>query len=647
MLAWPRWCKRLLAVLVDALLAAATLWLAFDLRFGLVSNPSEWHEPIWVYALPILIALPIFVSQGLYRMIFRYGGGRMVQSIGLACLLHAVIFAAIVIGGNFDNVPRSVGLMQPALFFIAVLATRAGVASWLGQSYRARIGKQDKKIAMIFGAGRAGQQAAAGFALGGEVEIVGFVDDNPQLQGYRVAGLMVYSRKALPALLKKTRVQEVFLAIAALGRAEKQSILEFLGQLGVRVRILPGLADLASGKLSVSEFRDVAVDDLLGRELVAPNARLLSLDIQAKVVAVTGAGGSIGSELCRQILQQKPKCLLLVEREEFALYSIHQELEKMAATWPAQARPELVPLLASVQNKKRIHDIFHGWRPHTVYHAAAYKHVPMVEFNCAAGIENNVLGTWYAAQAARDAGVKDFVLISTDKAVRPTNVMGASKRVAEMVLQALQADAAAGGTRFSMVRFGNVLGSSGSVIPLFRRQIQNGEAITLTHRDVTRYFMTIPEAAQLVIQAAAMADGGEVFVLDMGESVRIYDLARRLIELSGLRVKDEAAPDGDIEIKITGLRPGEKLYEELLIGEDPKPTTHPRIMMAHENFLPWAQLLPQLEALRLQAKANQVQALYQSLAALVSGYHPNPNIVDLQHSAFESMADAEDEGIVA
>jgi FlaA1/EpsC-like NDP-sugar epimerase len=415
------------------------------------------------------------------------------------------------------------------------------------------------------------------------------------------------------------------------------------------VRTLPGLSDLATGRVTMADVRELDIDDLLGREPVQPNGLLLNRNTHGKAVLVTGAGGSIGSELCRQIIKTQPRQLLLVEMSEFALYQIHQELQ--AAVLDADV--ELVPLLASVCDEVRMHEIMDTWRPNTVYHAAAYKHVPLVEHNPAEGVRNNVWGTKVCAEAAARNGVQNFVLISTDKAVRPTNIMGATKRLAEMVLQALAqlkpAAVAKGGhpnhrTCFSMVRFGNVLGSSGSVVPLFREQIKNGGPITLTHTDITRFFMTIPEAAQLVIQAGAMGSGGDVFVLDMGQAVRIYDLAVRMVELTGFTVRDEAYPDGDIEIKVTGLRPGEKLYEELLIGDDPKPTQHSRIMKAHDEFLPWPLLQEQLQALGLALGVNDVPVIRGMLQQLVQGYEPSGEVVDWVHLAQAREANARDLG---
>jgi FlaA1/EpsC-like NDP-sugar epimerase len=609
--------------------------------------------------------------MGLYRAIFRYTGGRAIWTISKACFLYFLLFAALLVVIKLPDTPRSVGLIQPAFFFILVLASRAAVGFWLGSSYKLveEGGRKTKRKALIFGAGHAGRQSAAGFANNPEYEIVGFLDDDPKLHHLQISGLSVYSRAQLPTLIQHKGVEDVLVAISTVGRKQKQDILNFLLGAKVRVRILPSLTDLADGKVTVQEFRDVAIDDLLGREAVQPDDLLLSKNIAGKVVAVTGAGGSIGSELCRQILRLQPQRLLLIERTEFALYNIHQELEKALKNFGGQV--QIIPLLASVQSKEKMLGIFKAWKPHTVYHAAAYKHVPMVEMNAAAGVQNNVFGTLYTAQAAQQAGVENFVLISTDKAVRPTNIMGASKRIAELSLQALHSSqehfapqlAAAeagvvettqaalqssqrirlqGKTCFSMVRFGNVLGSSGSVIPLFRSQIQNGEAITLTHQDVTRYFMSIPEAAQLVIQAGAMAKGGEVFVLDMGEPVRIYDLAERLIQLSGLSVKNEANPHGDIEIRVTGLRPGEKLYEELLIGDNPEPTSHSRIMKAHEAFLEWDELQEHLKQLKRAIHCNDLMTIYQQLQMLVSGYRSSAQIVDLLYSEFGESTSRDD-----
>jgi FlaA1/EpsC-like NDP-sugar epimerase len=482
------------------------------------------------------------------------------------------------------------------------------------------------------------------------------LDDDDRLHGHVLNGLRIYAVHDLPTLVSSEGVAHVLLALHSINRARRNEILNTLAPFKVAVRTLPTLNDLAQGKVSVSDLRELDIDDLLGREPVQPNGLLLNLNTLGKRVVVTGAGGSIGSELCRQIVRTKPMQLLLVDMSEFALYQIHQELLAVADG------VELVPLLASVCDEVRMHEIMDTWKPHTLYHAAAYKHVPMVEHNPAEGVRNNVWGTRVCAEAAQRNGVRNFVLISTDKAVRPTNIMGASKRLAEMVLQALAdgspryardddtnvtaspipvtASAAKQSTTFSIVRFGNVLGSSGSVVPLFREQIKNGGPITLTHADITRYFMTIPEAAQLVIQAGAMGQGGDVFVLDMGEPVKIIDLARRMVELSGLTVREEADPSGDIELAVTGLRPGEKLYEELLIGDNPKPTQHPRIMKAQEQFMSWPELSQRLNALQLAIGVNDVPAIRGFLQQLVSGYQPSGEVVDWVHLAQDREASA-------
>jgi FlaA1/EpsC-like NDP-sugar epimerase len=455
-----------------------------------------------------------------------------------------------------------------------------------------------------------------------EMQVVGFLDDDDRLHGHVLNGLAIYAPDDLPHLVASLSVSDVLLAMPGIGRKRRNEILAQMRSAHVSVRTLPSVTDLAQGKVSVSDVRELDIDDLLGREPVMPNHILLSKNITGKVVLVTGAGGSIGSELCRQIISLAPTKLLLVEQNEFALYFIHQEIEAKLA----DAATVLIPLLASVQDIERMREIISTWSPVTIYHAAAYKHVPLVEHNPAAGVKNNVLGTLCVARAAAEHAVADFVLISTDKAVRPTNIMGASKRLAEMVLQALAETGSK--TKFCMVRFGNVLGSSGSVVPKFRQQIRDGGPITLTHAEITRYFMTIPEAAQLVIQAGAMARGGDVFVLDMGQPVKIMDLARRMIELSGLSLRDEHNPEGDIEIEIAGLRPGEKLYEELLIGDNPKPTPHSRIMKAHEEFMAWTELERKLNALELALQVNDVGVIRAMLTELVAGYTPSDDIVD-------------------
>lgn len=631
-LALPRAAKRFVALSVDLGLCVLTVWLAYYLRLGEFVALSG--NALWAVGAAIGIALPIFVVSGLYRAIFRYTGWpallAVARAVGIYGLLYASIFTAIGVIG----VPRTVGIIQPILMLLLVGASRALARVWLGDQYLTILKKASRPHVLVYGAGTTGRQLATAMANSPEMHVVGFLDDDDRLHGHVLNGQPIYNPDDLANLVTSLNVSDVLLALPSISRRRRNEILGHIRTAHVSVRTLPSLTDLAQGRVSISDLRELDIDDLLGREPVMPNHILLAMNVRSKVVMVTGAGGSIGSELCRQILSVGPAKLLLIEQSEFALYAIHQELEEKLTG----REITLVPLLASVQDGERMREIMATWHPETVYHAAAYKHVPLVEHNPAEGIKNNVFGTLRTAQAAAEDGVSDFVLISTDKAVRPTNIMGASKRLAEMVLQALAETESA--TKFSMVRFGNVLGSSGSVVPKFRQQIRNGGPITLTHPEITRYFMTIPEASQLVIQAGAMAKGGDVFVLDMGQSVKIMDLAQRMIQLSGLTVKDEQNPDGDIAIEITGLRPGEKLYEELLIGDNPKPTSHPRIMKAHEEFIPWGDMGGKLNALEIALNSNDVGAIREMMEKLVSGYTPSDKIVDWVYLEQEAEARA-------
>ena len=666
-LSLPRLAKRIVALCVDTSFCILAVWLAYYLRLGEFRILAD--SLIAPVLASIALAIPIFIVSGLYRAIFRYTGMpamiAVARAIGIYGLLYATLFTAI----GVDVVPRTIGLIQPMLMLIFVGTSRVFVKIWLGGEYQSRLKRATLPQALIYGAGSGGRQLANALSASHEIRVVGYLDDDDRLHGHVLNGLPIFSPEDLPGLVVSRSITDVLMALPSISRQRRNAILAQISPLHLAVRTLPAMADLVSGKVSLSDIRDLDIDDLLGREPVKPNVLLLNRNTHNKTVLVTGAGGSIGSELCRQILQSQPKQLLLVEMSEFALYQIHQELQALVAeqtldaevmalgegglasardTVGQQAQIEIVPLLASVCDEVRMQEIMDTWRPHTVYHAAAYKHVPLVEHNPAEGVHNNVWGTRICAEAAVRNGVRNFVLISTDKAVRPTNIMGATKRLAEMVLQALAelnpAVTAQGGpaptsrTCFSMVRFGNVLGSSGSVVPLFREQIRNGGPITLTHADITRFFMTIPEAAQLVIQAGAMGTGGDVFVLDMGQPVRIVDLARRMVELSGLSVRDDNNPEGDIEIAITGLRPGEKLYEELLIGENPIPTQHPRIMKAQEPFLPWAQLQQSLGALHMAKGVNDVALIRGLLQQLVSGYQPSGEVVDWVYRAQEREA---------
>jgi FlaA1/EpsC-like NDP-sugar epimerase len=618
----PRLAKRIVVLLLDLSLCVLTVWLAYYLRLGEFVSLSG--NALIAIGVSICLALPIFIISGLYRAIFRYSGWPALLTVTHAVAIYGLLYASIFTAIGIQDVPRTIGIIQPILLLLFVGASRAFAQVWLGGQYITILKRSARPKVLIYGAGSNGRQLVAAMANSHEMLVVGFLDDDDRLQGHVLNGLPIYSPVDLASLVTTLSISNVLLALPNVTRKRRNDILNLIRMAHVSVRTLPSMTDLAQGKVSIADVRELDVDDLLGREPVIPNHILLAKNVHKKVVMVTGAGGSIGSELCRQITMVGPAKLLLIEHSEFALYSIHKELEEKLKNMDIA----LVPLLASAQDEDRMREIISTWHPDTVYHAAAYKHVPLVEHNPAAGIKNNVLGTLYTAQAAAENGVTDFVLISTDKAVRPTNVMGASKRLAEMALQALAADTKYAATKFSMVRFGNVLDSSGSVVPKFRQQIRDGESITLTHPEVTRYFMTIPEAAQLVIQAGAMAKGGDVFVLDMGQPVKIMDLARRMIELSGLIVRDEQNPDGDVEIEITGLRPGEKLYEELLIGDNPQSTLHPRIMRAQEEFIPWSEFEHKLKSLEIALNVNDVGVIRLMLQQLVAGYLPSDAIMD-------------------
>lgn len=622
MLALPRPAKRIVALGVDVTLLTGTVALSYWIRL------DTWIRPVghqWApYAVALILALPLFVKMGMYRAIFRHAGFRMLLTIVSACAIYGLLFGTIFTLVGIAEVPRTIGILQPLLFLLAVMASRVSlrfIIDW--RSMRtAESGK--RKAVLIFGAGQAGRQLAAAARTSGEMRPVAFVDEDRTLQGGVINGLEIFPFERLASLVEDHGIEEILFAQPQLGRSQRQELTQrILSEVAGRhviIRMLPTLLELAHGKVTVSDLREVDIADLLGRDAIPPNQLLLARNIRNKCVLVTGAGGSIGRELCNQILAQKPHTLVLYDVSEFNLYSIHRTLTEVLLHCE-QAPTAIVPLLGSVQNAEHVNAVIERWHPDTIYHAAAYKHVPIVEANVAEGVQNNVFGTLNIARAALAHGVSNMVLISTDKAVRPTNAMGATKRLAEQVLQALAAHG--GNTRFAMVRFGNVLGSSGSVVPLFHEQIRRGGPVTLTHAEITRYFMTIPEAAQLVLQAGSMAHGGEVFVLDMGQPMLIADLARLMIELSGLTVRDEANPAGDIEIREIGMRPGEKLYEELLIGNAPKATKHPRIMQASEHFMPWSALEVELKALALAVDRGDQAELIAMLEYLVPEYVPD------------------------
>lgn len=628
---WPRRAKRTLIFAVDTLSIEATLWLAFALRFETLHFPQG--DALVLFALAPLLALPIFVSFGLYLSIIRYIGMQAVVSIVKAVAVYVALLAFAVYTLDMQGIPRSAIAIHGLLALLMIGASRAVARSWLLHSSVSFQEVSGRKNVVIYGAGAAGVQLATALAHSKELKPVAFLDDDIRLHRSRMGGLDIFPPDKLRELVTRFEVREVVLAIPSASRFRRNQIIDLLEPIPVLVRTLPGLSDLFEGKIKTEDLREVEIEDLLGRNPVTPDAALLKATIADKSVMVTGAGGSIGSELCRQILALQPKRLVLFEQSEFLLYNLEQELlGRSELRTPRAAR--ILPILGSVTSQSRLEQVIEAFRVDTIFHAAAYKHVPMVEKNPCEGVYNNVFGTFRAAQAALNKGVSTFVLISTDKAVRPTNTMGTTKRFAELILQGLAGSQEKAGrqTRFSIVRFGNVLGSSGSVVPLFREQIRRGGPVTVTDPRIVRYFMTIPEATQLVIQAGAMGKDGDVLILDMGEPVKILDLAHRMIHLSGLQVKSPDEPLGDIEVVFTGLRPGEKLYEELLIGEDGVPTEHPRIMRANEKALPMETIRALLARMETLLDSGDSDAIRSLLLEAVDEFEPQCGNEDLLHS---------------
>jgi len=678
-LGMPRVAKRAILISVDFILLIGALWLAFSLRLdnwfwprGGVDNPI-----VLLVLFAPLLAFPIFAHFGLYRAIIRYLGMRAVWSIVKAVLVYSALWGVVVFLSGVQGVPRSIVLINAMVALLTTGGSRM-FARWLLRKIedsarkklggaRAGGGASHQSRVVIFGAGAAGRQLAVGLGQSNECILLAFVDDSVDLHGRDLMGVPIMPPEKLPEFSVNHRVDDILLAMPSITRKKRSEIIEHLRPLNLRIRTLPGLIAMAQGKADYSNLHDLDINDLLAREPAQPDEAMLKEQVTDKIIMVTGAGGSIGSELCRQILQRKPKVLLLFELSEFSLYTLHTELLDTLHYLSIEQRnklaaglvPTILPLLGSVVDENRVSDIIQTWKPDIIYHAAAIKHVPIVEHNIAECIKTNVLGTLVMAKVALESQVKRFILISTDKAVNPTNAMGASKRCCELILQALALEnnppfepewdekpssQVSNTTLFAIVRFGNVLGSSGSVVPYFRQQIAQGGPITLTHQDIIRYFMTINEAAQLVMQTGAMtgvasesvighgvkggASGAEVYVLDMGEPVKIYDLACRMIELSGFRVKQESSPDGDIAIEVIGLRPGEKLYEELLIGNDPKATRHPRIMKANEKSFRWNDLQPMITTLRIAALNGDVMMIFQMLKLLVPEYQIEATVVD-------------------
>ena len=608
------------AVLVLVLLAS------FSIRLG------YWYFPnndiiFWLIFGGPIIAIIIFVAFGLYRSVTRYIGFNALWSIAQGVTLYALLWGVIIFLGAVEGIPRSIVLLNWTLSILVIGGLRL-LARWLLSKERLlqnikKSGIKHKNV-LIYGAGDAGIQLMGGLEHSSEYKPVGFIDDSKEVQGRNISGMNIYSFSDVESLIKRLEVEEILIALPSTSRARRLNIISSLEPYQVTVRMLPSLADLAGGKINVDDLRKVSIKDLLGREAVSANEELLSKNIMDKAVLVTGAGGSIGSELCRQIVSLKPKMLIMYEMSELALYDIEKELLNMTTH-----QINIYPILGSINKKNRFSKVLRHYKVDTIYHAAAYKHVPMVEFNNSEGVDNNIFGTLNCSQAAIENGVETFVLISTDKAVRPTNTMGATKRSAELILQALAAKQSS--TKFTMVRFGNVLDSSGSVIPLFKQQIKDGGPVTVTDKDIIRYFMLIPEAVELVIQAGAMGTGGDVFVLDMGRPVSIDGLAKKMIRLSGLELKDKNHPDGDIEIKYIGLRPGEKLYEELLVGDNVSQTENPLIMRAKEDMLSWDELKPILDCLKKEIKDCDQEKIRKLLIQLVQGFKPQKKITDLLH----------------
>ena len=620
--------KRLLAIILDCIFCIFATWMALSLRLdNLIIFDLHYFIPALI---SITIAIPVFFFLGFYKVIFRYETGDTLKILAKAIILYALIYSIICVVITIENIPRSVGLIQPMILFLMIGTSRWLVRVWIGHYFSYDSNMKLKKGVIIYGAGNSGRQLASNLVHSNEFKLLFFIDDNKNFWGGTIDGYLVKS----PSIINKFKdknPKELWLAMPKLSSLERKNLISRFKEFPLHVRTLPSFSDLTNGKVYLSDLRELDINELLGRNAVKPNSFLLRKCISEKTVLVTGAGGSIGAELCRQILTNNPKCVLLAEHSEVALYNIHTELISINRENSKHKNFKeiiLVPLLVNILDEKKMDHIFKIWKPNTVYHAAAYKHVPMVEYNVVSGITNNFLGTLSCAKVAMKHKVNYFVLISTDKAVRPTNIMGASKRLAEMTLQLFNYDKKNSHTSFCIVRFGNVLGSSGSVVPLFRKQIQNGGPITLTDNNVTRYFMTITEAAQLVIQAGAMSKGAEVFLLDMGKPVKIADLARKMIESSGLQVKDKYSLVGDIEIQVTGLRPGEKLYEELLIDSKSKSTLHSRIFQAIEPPIPEKEFNLLVKQLILYLKQNNIKEIKNLLKNSVSGYVPNSSDVD-------------------
>ena len=623
-----RYSKRSIAILTDASLCFLCTWIAFAIRseYWLALNPKI--EVLILYEnfnfssvlISVLIAVPVYWLFGLYRTIFRYTGFSIFFTILMSSCIYGVFYYSLGVY-VVELIPRPIGFFQPLLLFFAILSSRLGIKYIFAKNYDFRK-LFDKKKVLIYGAGDAGRQLLTALENSSEFKVIGLLDDDTQLHRQILLGQTIYSPSNLERLVKTKNISIVFLALPTIDRVKRNQIIEKLKKYKLIVKTLPTISEIVDGRITISDIKDLNIDDLLDREQVEPDNNLLNKNINSKTVLVTGAGGSIGSELCRQIAKLRPNKLILLELNEFALYKVFEELTSL------NKNLKIIPLLVNIQDQMKIETIFETFQVDTVYHAAAYKHVSLVEENICEGVKNNVFGTLAIAKASMNKKISNLVFISSDKAVRPTNIMGASKRLSELCMQGICNDAKDINTNFSIVRFGNVLESSGSVIPKFKKQIKDGGPVTLTHKDVTRYFMTITEAAQLVIQAGSMGKYSEVFVLDMGKSIKIIDLIKKMINLSGFTVRDDKNPTGDIKIKIVGLRPGEKLYEELLIGDDPQKTDHTKIKKANDPFIPFAKLELELNNLKSLLDENSVNEVKNLLEKLLKLYKSNSNIVD-------------------
>ena len=619
--------KQLIAVTLDIVICLFTLWVAFYLRLEeLVTLKDIGITPI---LLTIFLAIPIFWITGLYRNLFRYASFSILNNISLSVFFYGLIFFPIISFYGIKDIPKSIGVIQPILLFISLLASRFFVKYILTGSFNKSENK--KENILIYGAGGAGRKLYSSLEGNSKYKVVGFLDDDPQMHRQYLLGKRIYDPKYLGNIKKNYEINLILIAIPSLNKDKKNRIIKKISNQGIQIKTLPNLSDIIEGKLSFSDVKDFLIEDLLDREIIYPKTELLVKNIKSKTILVTGAGGTIGSELCKQILKLKPKNLILFELNEFALFKIHEELCDL------YKNSEIIPLLGNILDQDKLEKIFKTFNVHTIYHAGAYKHVPLVETNICEGVRNNVLGTLSVVKAAGNKKVKSLVLISSDKAVRPTNIMGASKRFSELCMQVYKEKYQL--TNFSIVRFGNVLASSGSVIPKFKRQIMEGGPVTLTHNDVTRYFMTVSEAAQLVIQAGSLGKNSEVFVLDMGESVKIRDMIIKMINLSGQKLKDKDNLEGDIEIKVIGLRSGEKLYEELLIGNNPEKTIHPKIKKINEPSMSFEEFERNTNELIISLRNQETEQVKMILDKVIMFYNSNTEIVDYIYNEQKNLKD--------